>query len=213
MRGENDKRIILDKLILENHNRYLERIALYKSFGYDIEKEREFIIKKSQPFFGNILEVGTGKGYFTLALTKEGYNFTSIDISKEEQELAKLNIKYFGLENLVDFRIENAECISFEDDSFDIVISINVTHHLANPFKAIDEFTRIVTFEGKIIISDFTKQGFEIIDKIHRQENRKHDAGKFNLSNIADYLTNKDFKIERDKSALQELLIAYHPII
>jgi len=38
---------VLDKKVLENHKRYLERKALYKSFGYDVDKERAFVIEKA----------------------------------------------------------------------------------------------------------------------------------------------------------------------
>jgi len=139
----------MEKTIIGNHKRYLERITFYKSFGYDIEKERIFILEKARPLYGNILEVGTGKGYFTLELAKEGYIFTSVDISAEEQEIAKLNVRYFGLEKVVDFKIENAENLSFKDASFDIIFSINTIHHLINPYKVIDELTRILTVEKR----------------------------------------------------------------
>ena len=79
----------MERLVKENHERYLERINLYKGFGYDVEKERKFILEKSMPLYGNILEVGTGKGYFALELAKEGVRFISVDISEEEQEFAK----------------------------------------------------------------------------------------------------------------------------
>jgi 2-polyprenyl-3-methyl-5-hydroxy-6-metoxy-1,4-benzoquinol methylase len=71
--------------LIENHQRYLERVALYQQYGYDIDKERSFIIEKSRSLSGNILEAGTGKGYFSLVLAREGFNFTSFDISAEEQ--------------------------------------------------------------------------------------------------------------------------------
>jgi 2-polyprenyl-3-methyl-5-hydroxy-6-metoxy-1,4-benzoquinol methylase len=75
----------VDKEVLENHQRYLERKSFYKELGYDIDKERKFIFDKSQPIFGDILEVGTGKGHFALALAKEGYRFTTFDISEEDR--------------------------------------------------------------------------------------------------------------------------------
>ena len=49
---------------------------------------RKFIFDKSQPIFGDILEVGTGKGHFALILAQEGCYFTSVDISEEEQKFA-----------------------------------------------------------------------------------------------------------------------------
>lgn len=203
----------VEKEVIENHKRYLERKALYKSFGYDIDKERAFIIEKAQPIYGDILEAGTGKGHFALALAKEGYRFTTFDISEEEQKIARLNLKYFGLDRLVDFRIENGEHLSFKDKSFDIIFSVNTFHHLKNPYKVLDELIRLLTFEGKLILSDFTKEGMALMDKIHASEGGKHEVSKTTLSDIEKYLITKGFKVNKVNSKLQEVLIAYHPCL
>jgi len=203
----------MDKEVLENHKRYLERKALYKNFGYDVDKERAFIIEKAQPVFGDILEVGTGKGHFALALAKEGYKFISVDISEEEQRIAKLNLRYFGLEKSVDFRIENAESLSFKDKSFDVIFAINALHHFINPYRVIDELVRLVKSKGKIILSDFTKEGLEFMDKIHTSEGRKHEVSNITLADIERYLIEKGFKIDKASSKFQEVLIAYHQLI
>ncbi len=203
----------MEKKIAENYRRYLERVNLYKKFGYDIENERKFILEKAQPIYGNILEVGTGKGYFTLVLAKKGYTFTSIDISEEEQKFARLNIKYFGLENQVDFRIMNAENLDFEDNSFDIIFLINTIHHLDNPYRVIDELIRVVSFEGKIILSDFTNEGLEIMNKIHTRRGSSHEVNNVVLSDIDNYLIKKEFKIQKYRSKFQEISIAYRQII
>ena len=172
------------KKVLENYKRYLDRKKIYQNYGFDIDKERKIVLDRAEPLFGDILEVSTGKGHFILTLAKEGYKVTSVDISKEEQDIARLNLRYVGLENHVDFKIENAENLSFEDKSFDIIFSINTVHHLNNPFKIVDEFARIVSFEGKIVLSDFTKEGFDILDKIHAAEDRVHENAKITLHDI-----------------------------
>jgi ubiquinone/menaquinone biosynthesis C-methylase UbiE len=203
----------LDKEVLENHKLYLKRKALYKSFGCDVDQERTFIIEKAQPIFGDILEVGTGKGHFALALAKEGYRFTTFDISEQEQKFARLNLKYFGLDHLVDFRIENGESLSFKDKSFDIIFSINTFHHLVNPYKVLDELIRLLAFEGKLVLSDFSKEGMVLMNKIHADEGKKHEASKTALADIERYLINKGFKIDKASSKFQEVLIAYHPCL
>lgn len=203
----------MEDRLLDNHKRYLERIKFYKNFGYDIEKERDFILEKARPLYGDILEVGTGKGYFTVELAKQGYSFISIDISGEEQKLARLNIKKLGFEKRVTFKIEDAEHLSFADKSFDVIFSINTLHHLVNPFKVIDELTRVVTLEGKIILSDFTEEGFALISKTHAAEGRKHDSGQITLLKVSDYLSDKGFKIEKHRDKFQEVIIAYHQTI
>jgi 2-polyprenyl-3-methyl-5-hydroxy-6-metoxy-1,4-benzoquinol methylase len=200
----------MEKAVIENHKRYLERKALYKNFGYDVDKERVFIIEQAQPLYGEILEAGTGKGHFALALAKEGYKFTTFDISEEEQKFAKLNLKYFGLNHSADFRIENGEQLSFKYKSFDVVFSVNTIHHLLNPYKVIDELIRVLSFKGKLVLSDFTNEGFKIMDKIHASEGNKHEVSKITLSDMGQYLIAKGFRISKANSRFQEVLIAYH---
>lgn len=198
----------MKSILSENHKKYLKRKSLYRSFGYDIDKERAFIIEKAKPFYGRILEAGTGKGHFALALAKAGYRFTTFDISRTEQAFARLNLEYFGLDNSVKFRIENGENLSFKDKSFDTVFSVNTFHHLSNPYKVADEFIRVLYFPGKIILSDFTKTGLKIMDKIHALEGNIHEVSKTKLSDIGRYLLKNGFRIEKKKSRFQEVIIA-----
>ena len=195
--------------IEDNHKKYLERVEFFKSFGYDIEKERRFVFEKAKPISGTILEIGTGKGYFALELAKKGHRFTSVDVSQEEQAFARLNIEHAGFSRQVDFKIENAEQLSFKDASIDVIFSINTIHHLANPFQVVDELVRVVSSGGKIILSDFNKEGLKIMAKIHESEGRKHSEGKVVLSNIKDYLKEKSLKVEEYSSQFQDILIAY----
>ena len=199
----------MERTVLENYKIYSERINLYKKLGYDTEKERGFILEKARSIYGKVLEVGTGKGYATIVLAKQGYKFTSIDISEEEQKFARLNLKYFGLENNVDFKIGDAADLKFKDNSFDVIVCINLLHHILDSFQVIDEFRRVVSSKGKIILSDFSKEGLAIVDRVHASEGRKHEVIQNNLTEIENYLAGKDFKTERHRSKFQEVLIAY----
>ena len=197
-----------DSVVIENHKKYLERKALYKSFGYDIDKERGFILEQAKPVSGRILEAGTGKGHFALALAKAGYSFVTFDISAEEQRFAKLNITHFGFDKKIDFRIEDGEHTSFPDSSFDVIFSVNVLHHLRSPYKVINEFIRLISPDGKIILADFTEEGFKIMDKIHGLEGNTHEVGLVGLSDVGAYLAKKGFLVKGVKSAYQRVLIA-----
>jgi len=203
----------LNETAEENYKRYLERINLYKSFGYDIEAERKFLLDKAEPLYGDILEVGTGKGYLAIILAKEGHNFISLDICEEEQEFARLNLRHLGLEERVDFKIGNAENLSFADKSFDIIISSHLIHHLNSPFIVMNEFARVISYEGKIILSDFSKEGLGIVDKVHQSEGKRHHASPIGLKDIEKYFQQKGFNAESYQSKFQDILVAYHPII
>lgn len=203
----------MDKVVAENHKKYLERKALYKRLGYDVDRERAFILEQARPLYGKILEAGTGKGHFALCLAKEGHPFVTFDISPEEQYFAKLNFAYFGLEKLADFRIENAEHTSFSDGSFDVIFSVNVLHHLRNGYQVLDELMRIVSLKGKIVIADFTEAGFKVMDTIHRLEGNTHEVGKVGLPDAESYLIKKGFSVKKTQSLYQCVLVAGRGIV
>jgi len=194
---------------MTNHKKYLERKALFKSFGYDVDKERLFIIKSALPIKGRILEAGTGKGHFAINLAKKGYHFTTFDVSKKEQKYARLNLRYFDLNHYADFRIENAEYLSFKDNSYDTIFCVNTIHHFKNAYKVLDELIRVISEEGQIILSDFTKEGFKVVEKIHRLEGGLHKAGKVTLSEAGKYMRKKGFRIKKSSSRFQEVIAAH----
>ncbi|MBN2456401.1 MAG: class I SAM-dependent methyltransferase, partial [Sedimentisphaerales bacterium] len=136
------------------------------------------------------------------------HSFVAFDISQEELNFAKLNLAYFELDKYVDFRIENAEHTSFADGSFDMIFSVNTLHHLRTPYKVIDELTRILSQKGKLVLSDFTEDGFKVMDKIHALEGRTHEVSNTTLLDIEPYLTKKGFSIKKATSRCQWVLIA-----
>jgi len=100
--------------------------------------------------------------------------------------------------------------LSFKDKSFDVIFSVNMLHHLINPYKVIDEFIRVLSGAGKIVFSDFTREGLVLMDKIHASEGGKHDVGKTTLADAEEYLRNKGFKTSKVASQFQEVLIVSH---
>ena len=81
---------------------------------------------------------------------------------------------------------------------------------MINPYKVLDELVRLLSPEGKIVLSDFTKQGMALMDKIHASEGGKHEVSKTTLSDIEQYFIKKGFKVNKTSSKFQEILIAYH---
>ena len=199
----------MENLVIENHKKYCDRISLFQQLGYDIPKERNFIIENVQPIEGKILEIGTGNGYFSVALVEKGYSFTTLDMVEEDQNIAKMNIQYLGLQDQVDFVVADAQQLPFSDNSYDISFAINLIHHLANPLKVIDEILRVTSSKGKVILSDFSKEGFAVMEEMHLSEGRNHDSGYCTLNEIAEYAEGKGMNIDRVDSKFQKMLIVY----
>ncbi len=194
--------------IIENHQRYEDRVELYGKFGYDIEKERSFVIEKAQPIAGNILEAGTGKGYFTLALARAGYHFFSFDIAPEEQRYALLNLMYYNLQQQVTFGIADVECIPCDDNFFDVIFAVNMNHHLSSVHKTCSELVRILSRKGKIVLSDFNANGLAIVDKIHALDGRKHEVNSGTMTDAKNILIELGLHVEECGNQIQDVLIA-----
>ncbi len=201
--------MIQDKKALDNHKQYLERKKVYKKYGLDIDNEIRVILNKAEPIWGEILEIGTGKGYFALSLAREGHRFTTVDISEDEQRFAKLNFKYFGLEKKTQFISENAEKMNFTNNSFDIIFSINAIHHFKRPFKVMRELDRILKAEGKIVLSDFSEEGLEVLDKIHARDGRKHQVSEFTVEDMEAYFKKKKFETRNHITRFQKVVIIH----
>jgi len=193
---------------LEVNQLYKKRVKLYKELGVDLEKNLESIIEKAEPFSGKVLDVGTGKGYLAVALAKKGYDFRSIDISEEEQNFARLNINYLGLNNKVDFLLEDAEKMPFKEKIFGLIISVNAVHHFKRPFAVIDELIRVLNPEGKMVLADFNDKGLEFVDQIHKIDGRTHNRGQgVSLEEIKEYLLQKGFLVKLITTELEDILI------
>jgi cyclopropane fatty-acyl-phospholipid synthase-like methyltransferase len=200
----------MDNKVFKNHTQYLERLKTYQKYGYDTLKERRFILETAQPLSGSILEIGTGKGHMAIVMAQAGLRFTSVDSSAEEQEFARMNIEYLGLLEQVTFEIEDAAALTFTAGSYDKIISVNTIHHLEAPFVVMDEMVRVLATRGRIILSDFTEAGLEVINAVHESEGHTHSVSAVGLPQVSEYLVSKNFAIKKVSSQFQDVVIAYN---
>lgn len=185
---------------------YKDRVGFYKKYDYDILRARDFVIDKAGIVKGNILEIGTGKGHMAICLSKRGLKFTSIDLDRESQKIAKNNLKAMKLKKLGVFRIMNAEKLKYRDRAFDYVITVDFLHHSKNPVKCIKEMIRVT--KKKLIIADFNKKGALILDKIHKLEGRKHETSKISIDGVKKILKKYEMSFKTYKDKCHFVLIA-----
>lgn len=99
-----------------------------------------------------ILDAGTGTGYFAILLAKEGHEIVGIDVTPSMLEAARRDAEQFGVN--VRFMLMDVQETSFEDASFDAVVSRNVTWTLPDPEKAYREWHRILKPGGILLNFD-----------------------------------------------------------
>ena len=97
-----------------------------------------------------VLDVGTGPGFFAIILAQMGYQVTAVDYTASMLEEARHNAGAFV--GRIQFRQMNAEALCFASDSFDVVVTRNVTWNLHNPEQAYAHWTRVLAPGGLLFL-------------------------------------------------------------
>lgn len=101
-----------------------------------------------------ILEIGAGTGRYSVALSKEGYQVTAVELIRHNLDI--LCRKLDGSENITAIR-GNALDLSFlADDSFDMTLLLGPMYHLytfEEQSRALSEAVRVTAKGGYILVS------------------------------------------------------------
>ena len=121
-----------------------------------------------------ILDVGCGPGFFSCILSEMGHSLTGIDssdgmLSFARENAAKLNVT-------PEFIKMDINDLNFPDDTFDVVISRNVTWTLEHPGEVYAEFKRILKPGGKLIIYDANWHMHFFDDELYKKVKQREAA-------------------------------------
>jgi SAM-dependent methyltransferase len=131
----------------------------------------------------SVLDIASGEGYGTSALSKIASHVVGVDISAEAVEHARA--KY----NL-DFRVGSAEKIPIESASVDAVVSFETIEHVPDPKLFLMEVFRVLKPNGTFILSTPNK------DVYHRDEApNKFHCSEMRLNEFVDLLA-ESFQVD-----------------
>lgn len=99
-----------------------------------------------------ILDIGTGPGFFAILLAQEGYQVTAIDCT--EEMLAEAQRNAGALADRIRWIQMDAQQLDFSDQSFDLVVSRNLTWVLEEPEEAYREWYRVLKSGGMMLNFD-----------------------------------------------------------
>jgi ubiquinone/menaquinone biosynthesis C-methylase UbiE len=116
---------------------------------------------------GRIIDVGCGSGATALVLAQAfpDSRVVGIDLSEPLLHLANQAAHSAGLADRVRFETGDAEKIPYEDNSFDIVLSLNMVHIVEHPVQMLNEFERILDPDGSLFIVDLKRSWLGLLEK------------------------------------------------
>jgi Methylase involved in ubiquinone/menaquinone biosynthesis len=110
----------------------------------------------------NVLELATGTGLIAMAIADKVSSVEATDFSPQMISEAK---KKNAPEN-VNFSVQDACSLPYEDGSFDCVIISNALHIMPDPGLALENIRRVLKDGGVLIASTFTHAGNDKCGKL-----------------------------------------------
>ena len=120
-------------------------------FGAVFERGRHAAVAAAERIGGRILEVGVGTG-ISLPNYSKDCRLCGIDISAPMLRKAEERVAELGLTNVEGLWVMDAEQLSFDDNSFDVVVAQYVITTVPNPEATLNEFARVLKPGGEIVL-------------------------------------------------------------
>jgi ubiquinone/menaquinone biosynthesis C-methylase UbiE len=105
-----------------------------------------------------VLDVASGSGNLAVVASRNGANVTGIDIADNLVEAAKKRADQLGLD--IKFEQGDAEALPYEDDTFDLVMTMYGAMFAPRPEIVASELVRVCKPGGRIAMANWTPEGF-----------------------------------------------------
>jgi 2-polyprenyl-3-methyl-5-hydroxy-6-metoxy-1,4-benzoquinol methylase len=100
-----------------------------------------------------VLDFGCGKGDVGIRLARLGYDVAGFDISPNNIEVARRLASRYGFAERTAFSVQTAEQLDYADDSFDLVVGMDILHHVEIP-AAMRQVRRVLKPGGAAIFRE-----------------------------------------------------------
>jgi ubiquinone/menaquinone biosynthesis C-methylase UbiE len=151
--------------------------------GYSLFHEYERAVSfASVPKQERVFDAATGSARMARVLMNKGYKIISGDIEGEKLlEAARYSTLFSETQKAHWIQLDLYQ-LCFRDHLFNHIVCTNLFHELQDPLSVLTELLRVFSGRGKMILLDFTDQGFSIIDEVHRLRHGKEHSIKGPIS-------------------------------
>lgn len=113
------------------------------------------IVAKKQPKV--IMDMASGTGDLAIGLSKlKPEKIVALDISEKMLEFGRKKVKKRGLQDLITFKVGDAEAIQEADNTFDVITCAFGVRNFENIDKGVAEFYRVLQPKGRLVILELS---------------------------------------------------------
>lgn len=121
----------------------------------------------------NILEIGAGTGRYSVALAKQGYRITAVELFPRNLDVLKSKLD--GSENLTPLQANALDLSALPDEAFDLTMLLGPMYHLytkEDKLKALGEAVRVTKKGGRILVA-YCMNEATVIQYVFGKNNRR----------------------------------------
>lgn len=156
-KGNNHEQKLVDRLFDGESTFWRDTYQQKNALGF-INRQRQaaalsYVDKLSLPKTARVLEIGCGAGFMAIALAQRGFTVEAVDHAPAMIELTRRQAKQTGMDNRIHAAIEDVHELTFEDQSFDLIVALGVVNWLHDLRKALSEITRVLKLGGYVVLN------------------------------------------------------------
>lgn len=145
--------------------------SLSRDYYLDIERQRYAVqphilalLARIQWDGKQVLEIGTGVGTDARRIIGKGGRYTGINIDQGSTAATATALGSFFLPGIV--KVGDATSLDFADDTFDVIYSFGVLHHIPEAPKAVAEIHRVLKPGGELLVMLYNRTSINYVVEI-----------------------------------------------
>jgi ubiquinone/menaquinone biosynthesis C-methylase UbiE len=113
----------------------------------------KYVDELSLPKTARALEIGCGAGFLAIALAQRGFRVDAVDHAPSMVQLTRRHARETGMDRLIHTAIGDVHELSFEDESFELIVALGVINWLHDLKKALAEIRRVLKPSGYAVLN------------------------------------------------------------
>jgi len=181
--------------ILENVNKYWEqradaycKVNLGELDSFKREAWSNLIQEYTLVLTGKklkVLDIGTGPGFLALLMARRGHDVTAVDYNEAMLEKARKNAAKCN--KVISFKKMDAHSLDFDDNTFDLIVTRNLTWNLEKPDKAYQDWYRVLVPGGRLL--NFDANWYLHVHDAQKRKEYEQDRLNALQRNVEDHYT------------------------